>query len=74
MTFYVGDTVRITATPDLVYKVIAVTASAKMVTILIINPQPDGRVLGFNEHSLKTLDQGEIERIPCAPAGAASGS
>ena len=71
--FYIGDTVRITSTPDLVYKVIAVTATANTVTILIVNPQPDGRVLGFNSQSLRTLDQSEIERVPIdvAPAGTA---
>lgn len=71
--FYVGDTVRITDAPEFIYKVIAVTKSADMVhvTILIVNPQPDGRQLVFNDQSLRTMDQDEIERVPSAPAGAA---
>lgn len=49
------------------------TKSADMVhvTILIVNPQPDGRQLVFNDQSLRTMDQDEIERVPSAPAGAA---
>lgn len=52
------------------------TKSADMVhvTILIVNPQPDGRELVFNEQSLRTMDQDEIERVPSAPAGSGSGS
>jgi len=45
-----------------------VTNSANMVTILIVNPQPDGRVLRFNALLLRTLDQSEIKRVPSVPA------
>lgn len=75
--FYVGDTVRITNAPAFIYKVIAVTKTSDMVhvTILIVNPQPDGRELVFNNQSLRSMEQDEIERVPSGPAGAAgSGS
>ena len=60
--FQIGDSVRIAGGPALVYKVIAVTGC--MVTILIVNPQPDGQVMTFDARALRTLDQSVVEKLP----------
>ncbi|KAK3353993.1 hypothetical protein B0T25DRAFT_223923 [Lasiosphaeria hispida] len=61
MGYSIGDTVRVCG-GSLVYKVIATTGC--MITILVVNPQPDGRVLSFDpQGSIQTLDESRIEKV-----------
>lgn len=59
--FQSGDRVRVRGSP-LVYRVIAITGC--MVTILIVNPQPDGQVMAFDSgQSIQNLDESRIEKV-----------
>lgn len=60
LQFHIGDVVRVRGS-TLVYKVIATTGPN--VTILIVNPQPDGQNMAFNSQSLQTLDASFVERV-----------
>ncbi|KAK4180600.1 hypothetical protein QBC36DRAFT_286409 [Triangularia setosa] len=55
-----GDTVRIRGNTVL-YKVIAVNGC--MLTILVMNPQPDGQYLDFNSSSIQTIDEYRVEKV-----------
>ncbi|KAK4666428.1 hypothetical protein QC763_300185 [Podospora pseudopauciseta] len=55
-----GDTVRIRGNPVL-YKVIAVNGC--MLTILVMNPQPDGQYLDFSPTSIQTIDEYRVEKV-----------
>lgn len=60
LQFTIGETVRVRG-EDLVYKVLAMTGN--MITILIVNPQPDGTQQYFSSSSLRTVDGSNLERI-----------
>ncbi|KAK3380673.1 hypothetical protein B0T24DRAFT_676340 [Lasiosphaeria ovina] len=60
MAFEIGDVVRIRG-QTYTYKVIAITNS--LVTILIVNPQPDGTVLTFSPICLQSVDESRIEKV-----------
>ncbi|KAK3312124.1 hypothetical protein B0H66DRAFT_485632 [Apodospora peruviana] len=58
--FAVGDTVRIYG-DTIIYKVLAVTNT--LVTILIMNPQPDGTQHYFSSTSLQSIDASRLEKV-----------
>lgn len=58
--YQIGDVVCIRGA-SLRYKVIAVTGS--MITIIVVNPQPDGQYLPFNSTSLQSVDESRIEKV-----------
>ncbi|KAK3323227.1 hypothetical protein B0T19DRAFT_442723 [Cercophora scortea] len=60
MTFQNGDLVRIRG-DTLIYKVLAVTRT--MITIIIMNPQPDGQHYAFNDKSIQAIDESRLEKI-----------
>ncbi|KAK3338954.1 hypothetical protein B0H65DRAFT_432377 [Neurospora tetraspora] len=58
--YQIGDVVCIRGA-SLRYKVIAVTGS--MITIIVVNPQPDGQYLPFTSTSLQSVDESRIEKV-----------
>lgn len=58
--YLIGDVVCIRGA-SLRYKVIAVTGST--ITIIVVNPQPDGQYLPFNPMSLQSVDESRLEKV-----------
>ncbi|KAK3937744.1 hypothetical protein QBC46DRAFT_344275 [Diplogelasinospora grovesii] len=59
-SFQVGDHVRVHGSL-IVYRIIAIPGS--IVTILILNPQPNGQYAAFSGSSKQDVDSSTLEKI-----------